>query len=520
MTTALDEFTQNRHCLGGGPSVSTKDIRVKETFASFTTEPKDSLSYYDKKRNEADYEYLKQKESLPQPSPENPTLQEATYGEILQALNTTIKEDEANKLILFNAMLLTYTDQDQQNIALISASSTGKSYLALEIASFFPEEDVMVFGGVSPKAFIHEKGTPVFEGPQDDEGKPRFSHYEVNLANKILIFLDQPHDQLLQVLRPLLSHDQREITFKFTDKSDKYGLATKKAIIIGFPTVIYASAKAKIDEQEATRFWILSPETTQEKLKNSADLLALKHGDRERYQQALEQDKNRAWLKERVRQIRGTAKYIIVPQAQAVVNQFQDERKGELAPRHLRDIPRMLAMIKAHALFNCFNRNTDNNLDSSATTRIETIIAEQDDVIAGRALYNQISASNEASVSPEVYTLYEECVKPLFVLADNLREGVTRKDIQQSYRQHFRKPINYKRLTTEILPMLVDRSILEEFNDPNDKRQLRYRLLENNILGMGGVSGKSDYKNDVYNKEELLPPTSEYNFNEYGPGEE
>ena len=73
-------------------------------------------------------------------------------------------------------------------------------------------------------------------GEWDDELKG----YRVNLERKILIFLDQPHDALLQRLRPLLSHDQKELMMKITDKRELKGLRTKSVIVRGFPTAFFA----------------------------------------------------------------------------------------------------------------------------------------------------------------------------------------------------------------------------------------------------------------------------------------
>ena len=44
--------------------------------------------------------------------------------------------------------------------------------------------------------------------------------YIIDLSRKILIFLDQPHNQLLERLRPILSHDKKEIRLKNKLKFD------------------------------------------------------------------------------------------------------------------------------------------------------------------------------------------------------------------------------------------------------------------------------------------------------------
>src|SRR3990167_5639497 len=153
---------------------------------------------------------------------------------------------------------LTNTENAQFNISYNAPSSTGKSYIPTEIARLLPEEDVLEIGYCSPTAFFHDVGE------QDEKNKGRIL---VDLSRKILIFLDQPHTQLLERLRPLLSHDKKEISIKITDKNQKQGLRTKNVVLRGFPSVIFCTAGLRIDEQEATRFLLLSPEINQEKIR-------------------------------------------------------------------------------------------------------------------------------------------------------------------------------------------------------------------------------------------------------------
>lgn len=173
--------------------------------------------------------------------------------ELIEILGLTIKKDEENKLITFLCELSAYTEDSQLNISFNAPSSTGKSYIPTEIAQLFPEEDVIEIGYCSPTAFSHDVGT--YE--KEKEG------YIVDLSRKILIFLDQPHTLLLQHLRPFLSHDKQEIRLKITDKSQKAGL--------------------KIDEQEITRFLLLSPETNQEKIREAVYQKIKKETDCEAY---------------------------------------------------------------------------------------------------------------------------------------------------------------------------------------------------------------------------------------------
>ena len=61
-----------------------------------------------------------------------------TFNEVAEALGSTIRHDQPTKLILFCAMLLTFTDEDQVNVLMSGESAGGKSYNALEVAAYFP----------------------------------------------------------------------------------------------------------------------------------------------------------------------------------------------------------------------------------------------------------------------------------------------------------------------------------------------------------------------------------------------
>jgi hypothetical protein len=60
-----------------------------------------------------------------------------SLSEVAQTLGTTIRHDDATKLIVFLGCINTFTDQDQVNILMAGEASGGKSYIALEVASYF-----------------------------------------------------------------------------------------------------------------------------------------------------------------------------------------------------------------------------------------------------------------------------------------------------------------------------------------------------------------------------------------------
>jgi DNA-binding MarR family transcriptional regulator len=447
-----------------------------------------------------------------------------SVDEVIQILGSTVKHDDENKAITFLTKLLTYTEEDQINLGFLAESSTGKSYIPLELSWYFPKEDVIKLGYASPTAFFHDYGVLMHkEGiPVNFDMKPnkaaikedleiekgnvskddvesaykremrkwkellKGSYYMVDLHQKIVIFLDMPHDMLLQRLRSLLSHDDKEIVLKITDKREKGGLRTKTVVIRGFPTVIFCSAKFGLADQEKTRLLLLSPEINQEKLRESIMLKIEKESDREAFEKRMMEDPQRNMLKQRVQAVKDAKiKYVKIPEEKRaqIYQQFLEDHNF-LIPRHQRDISRLLAVIKAHALLNFMHRERVG----------DAIIVADEDVIAGFKLYYGISEANEMGLSPELFNVYSK-LKPYF----NDDGGLNLIEFQTAYYKEFHKPIGYDS-ARKILKTLTSVGLLTEKPDPNDRRMPRYFVFE------GGVK-----KSAQVEVEEFLPPSEKQN---------
>ncbi|MEM2440535.1 MAG: hypothetical protein QXK93_06970 [Candidatus Bathyarchaeia archaeon] len=435
---------------------------------------------------------------------EEPAVKSLTIDDLINILGSTVKHDDENKAITFLTMLLTYTEEDQINLGFLAESSTGKSYIPLELSWYFPSEDIIKLGYASPTAFFHDYGVLMHRGgvPVNFEMKPnkaaikedlevekgnvskeeleaayrremrrwkellKGSYYLVNLHQKIIIFLDMPHDMLLQRLRSLLSHDDREVVLKITDKREKGGLRTKTVVIRGFPTVIFCSAKFSIAEQEKTRLLLLSPEISQEKLRESIALKIERESDREAFYKRMAEDPQRLSLKQRVEHIKAARiKYVKIPEERRsqIYIQFLEDHKY-LIPRHQRDISRLLAIIKAHALLNFMYRKREG----------DTIIVNDDDIEAGFRLYYAVSKANEIGLSPELFSVYEK-IKPYF--NDG---GLTILEFQGVYYREFFKPLGYDS-ARKILKTLESVGLLYSKPDLNDKRMPRYFVFEGGV---------------------------------------
>ena len=388
-----------------------------------------------------------------------------TCDDLIKILGLTIKRDETNKVITFLAQLSAYTENSQINISFNAPSSTGKSFIPLEIVSLFPEEDVIKLGNCSPTAFYHEQG----------EYDKATNTIKVDLSRKILIFLDQPSTQLLERLRSLLSHDEKVIMAKITDKNQKGGNRTKTVAIKGFPAVIFCSAGLRLDEQEATRFLLLSPEISYEKIREAIYEKIKKEADSKNYKDITERDPNRKLLKERILAIKeANIKEIKLGNPELVKELFLKNIK-QPKPRHQRDIARVISLIKVLALLNLWFREKDR----------EVIIANDTDIKEAFRLWETISESQELNLPPYVLNLYKDVILKAY---EAVKRGLSRQEIMKKHFEVYGRFLPDWQLRQWIIPMLETSGLITQEADSFDKRKILISpTSEINSESEGGV---------------------------------
>jgi len=386
-----------------------------------------------------------------------------TLDQVKEVLNLTIKKDNENKLVTFLAMLTAYTDNAQFNLSFNAPSSSGKSFIPLEVSSLFPDEDMLKLGNCTPAAFFHENGV------YDKEKNER----RIDLSRKIIIFLDMPHTDLLARLRSLLSHDEKEMRVKITDRGDKGGHRTKTAVIVGFPTVIFCSANAKMDEQEMTRFILLSPETDVEKVLAGINQSVRKESDKKKYYRELNANPQRKALKERIIAIRDEhIDEIIIEDPESIRQRFLAKVPNP-QPRNQRDVKRVLSIIKSITLLNLWTRKREGN----------TLYASEWDIDIGFEIWDKISLCQELQVSPYIYQFYEQVILPLWnrpqvdeftnePVPEEKKIGVNRQDMLHKFYEVHKRNLSMYKLRDEYLPALQSAGLIFQEQDPNNKKWL------------------------------------------------
>lgn len=206
-------------------------------------------------------------------------------------LETFIKDDddllEHNLVVCFSSFT-----SNPLNLGVMAPTSEGKSYTISLVTGLFP--NAVAFTGSSSKAFFYEEGKAVDpETHEDLQGRmdalrerldaddkdsaarselrqlAKKAMIRVNLEGRILVFLEPPEVALFEALKPILSHDKWESLYQTVDRSSSGEQRTKKILLVGWPTMIFASAK----NQDTWSMWpelqsrcvIVSPNMTQQK---------------------------------------------------------------------------------------------------------------------------------------------------------------------------------------------------------------------------------------------------------------
>jgi hypothetical protein len=398
-----------------------------------------------------------------------PSAEEKPYSieRLAKVLGSTIKHDDANKVITFLTMLLTYTTEDQINLGFLADSSTGKSYIPIEIATgYFPKEDILLTGYASNQSYFHDAQGETVKLPN---GKTAF---RIDLQKKILVWLDQPHTKLLERLRPILSHDQKEILIQIVDRTKFQSHRTKHMLLVGYPTVMFCTASPFMSQQEKTRLLLLSPEQTQEKIREGVKLRINKEANRKEFRQQIETDAERIALIKRVELVKkANVDQVIIPSEflDGIDEKFERIHDSVLQARHQRDISRLLGLIKGHALLNYIYRDKRRNKDETVD-----IVATEEDIDAGFKLYDTVRVANEIGIPPDLYCVFKYLKK---YMKEQDKETFTTNDYMRFALEVLKRRIPYD-AARETLSSLENIGYLEQTENLFDKRIKLYKISD------------------------------------------
>jgi len=424
--------------------------------------------------------------------------EEIDVQDVCKVLDATIKKDDENKIVTFVSMLTTYTDDSQMNIFFNAPSSTGKSHIPLSVVDLFPKEDIITLAYCSPTAFFHEQG--LYNKEKNE--------IVVDLSKKILIFTDMPDQSLISRLRPLLSHDEKESRLKITDKAQKGGNKTKNIVLLGFPSVYFCSAEMRIDEQESTRFLMLSPSIEHEKIYQGIKQSIIKASDSKKFNDDLNSDPNRILLKNRILGIKQeNISDVRIPDTDYLEKLYLKEG-ASVRPRQQRDIKKVISIIKGFALLNVWFRERSGDY----------ILATKKDIDDGFNLWNKISYGQDFGLAPYLFEIYSKIIMVLWNEPgdDNLsrlsggegkRHFITRAEILKKHFEIYKTPLGMQKLRQQILPQLEQVGLIIQEKSTEDNREMVVIPLENEIeVESTSYSVEGCGVNSVEDEDEIIHP--------------
>jgi hypothetical protein len=438
---------------------------------------------------------------------------------ILDHSGLFVKRDRPARELILKTCISAYSD-NPLNLFLEGPPSIGKTNAVKHVVvPYFPRRDVMLLGALSPTALVHDYGTlidtrtglevdpdkkPTKENFTTGQGKEkvvdkrgyvqaqkewretlRNAAYLVNLKRKILVFLEAPHYETFARLRPVLSHDVPEISYKFTDKT-KSGLRTVTTILRGWPATIFLTTEVKHTGELSSRSLATTPEMTEEKYHEANRLSGDITSRPWRY--STKNDPEMKVIADHIFQVAEASKRVdgvVVPYGDKVGDLFPCK-----VPSDMRHCPHFLSLIKQNALLNMFDR--------PVIVKDEEVylLANLKDLEATIPLYSSIAEATSLQVPKHILDFYNgvflKVEKDVCSLKDDDPE-FGRITVARLVAKHNvtsqSKPSSAS--VYVYLKTLKEKAIIDSKTDPIDRRHQIYFSITQRINSLDFISKES-----------------------------
>ena len=357
----------------------------------------------------------------------NPASEKFLLAEIHR---TTSSHDDHVVNVAFHAALSAYNKP--LNLALKAESGSGKSYSTTQTVLLMPKEDVLYIASQSPKVINHKNGVPkTLDGEilTDDKApvepseeacadhteflaeKKRYKEamkewkkkldnciYEVDLRNKIVVFLESINTETFKMLKSTMSHDNEEngwVDHKYVD--DKGKVHTTR--LIGAPCLIFNSLDNEYISEFATRCLTATPSTTKDKINSAMEISNRKSSFPWEYSV---ENFNRRLIQEYIRKIRD----ILQKGKISVVNPFTDVYKvfSIEQTRSMRDFNKYLELMAPYAMFKLFQRPV------IIVAGRRYLVPTVQDALDAKAAFDAIIQTTQTGTEQRIISFYYEVV--------------------------------------------------------------------------------------------------------------
>jgi hypothetical protein len=366
----------------------------------------------------------------------------AREPEILKRFHKTtdrwIVRDYDTRDICLLAYASAYTD-DPANVTISGRAGIGKSYTAVNVSKLVPEKHIVRMGHMSPTALAHSYG-------RFDKTKNAFV---VDLSKTILLMLDTPHPETLAKLKPILSHDASEITYKVTEKSKEGRQESVTTLLHGFPAYVQATARPSFDSEYSSRWLTITPEISGEKTEEAI----MKAGERAENPERETVDFELESWKEYFEMLSEHAPITVkIPYGRELARHFL--KRG---PESMRVFMMFQRLIKAHAALHAFQRGLKGNSGEVAAT--------VEDLRTVLPLFKSAVAPTFLGMSGDALLLGK-------ALAGE--KALSFERIAMKASELFGGEVQERTLRGSYITPLVEAGFLSEYEKPEDRRRKLY----------------------------------------------
>ena len=331
----------------------------------------------------------------------------------------------------------------------------------------------------------------------------------IELTGTLFVFLEPPHTEMWNILKPILSHDAYEIEHPYVEQIEGTGYSVKKIVTRGWPACIFCSTK---DESRwpswpeiQSRFLITSPNMIPEKYQDANVLIAQRMGLPKLMQEALIVSSAQielakkcvAHLSAQIRNL-GASTYnpAWIPFAQ-ILSEILPSEKGT----DNRTTKRIFSFLSIITLSRAHLRG---RLEYGNETLAITNLEDLDEVIH--------ITQNTTGIHAYKLTFYREIILPLYgnkVQPDSDGDkqekviGVTTRELCDSYFDKRGRPITSNNMKQTYLIELLNNGFIDEANSVLDKRQKIYYPI------VGTFFDESQNSNEIIHQEIKDPVISE-----------
>jgi len=420
------------------------------------------------------------------------------YAKFMKHLSKEVKRDKVTKNMVFLTGLSAFTSEPI-NLFLRGPTTIGKTHNVVKTVAYFPRERVWLLGGISKTALVHGRATLVDENGEEiklenkpikpkkrdyhdeeryrdakteyDENQERWikrlenSRRIVDLTGKILVFLEAPDIETFNLLRPILSHDTKEISYKFTDKN----LTTQHVVIRGWPATIFCSTTEIYIRDLATRSFTWTPETKPVKYADANKLSGTKGALPWEFEKDMDCDLLEAYIRFLSKNLKDFK--VVVPYGPEFGAKFPHR-----FARSMRDFKHVLSLIKVSALFHFAQRPSLHTGEEQ-----QYVMATQQDYDFVMALWSRVKETTETSAPRHVIKFFHQVV-------ENVAKQQTTfliKDLVEKWNSLFEDKRSSRTIRSWVYFLCEVGYMTKEVN-PDSKRSNLLRIIKQHKTGESG----------------------------------